>query len=206
MLAVDRKDYADLFSTVEHDIICGDVPAAAIRLHFIRHDAGGLVPLGKVVDTLISYLTHFCFTSERRAGLGEQARNKLFLEARRLFRQSPTTGQAGELLVYFLIEAVLQAPQILKKMPITTNPNDERKGSDGVHVRWAGDGDLLEVIFAEAKLYESFNNALASAFTSMTDFHNSAAKGLEINYFLNAFSLLDADQQKIISSYVEGGE
>jgi len=204
LLEVDRRDYSSLFSTVEHEITCGEVPAASVRLHFIRHDAGGLVPMGKVVDTLISYITHFCFTSERRADLGEQARNRTFVEAKRLFRKSPTTGQPGELLVYFLIEAVLQAPQVLKKMLITTNPNDERKGSDGVHIRWAAEEDLLEVIFAEAKLHRDFHAAVTDAFLSMTTFHNSATKNLEINYFLNAFSLLSPEQQEVITSYVEG--
>lgn len=204
LLEVDKKDYSNLFSTIEHEITCGEVPAASVRLHFIRHNAGGLIPMGNVVDTLISYITHFCFTSERRTDLGEQARNRTFVEARRLFRTIPTTGQPGELLVYFLIEAVLQAPQVLKKMPLTTNANDERKGSDGVHIRWAGEQELLEVIFAEAKLYKDFGTALANAFASMTDFHNSAAKRLEVNYFLNTFTLLSAEQQRIIASYVEG--
>jgi hypothetical protein len=121
-----------------------------------------------------------------------------------LFRTYPTTGQPGELLVYFLIEAVLQAPQVLKKMLITTNPNDERKGSDGVHIRWAAEGEILEVIFAEAKLYEDFDAALTSAFLSMSDFHNSTTKDLEINYFLNTFSLLSDEQQEVVTSYVEG--
>lgn len=204
LLEVDKKHYSELFSTIEHEISCGEVPPASVRLHFVRHDAGGLVSIGKVVDTLISYITHFCLTSARRAGLGEQARNRAFVEARRLFRDSPTSGQPGELLVYFLIEAVLQAPQVLKKMLITTNPNDERKGSDGVHIRWAPGGEVLEVIFAEAKLHKDFTAALASAFASMTDFHNSATKDLEINYFLNTFPVLNAEQQKVISSYVEG--
>ena len=206
LLEVDKKDYSDLFSTVEHEITCADVPAASIRLHFVRHNAGGRAPINKVVDTLVSYITHFCFTAERRAGLGEQARNRNFVKAKKLFRKSPTTGQPGELLAYFLIEALLQAPQILKKMPLTTNPNDERKGSDGVHARWVGENDLLEIIFAEAKMHQNFSAALTSAFASMTDFHNSETKDLEINYFLAAFSLLDAEQQKVIESYVEGEE
>lgn len=204
LLEVDKKDYSDLFSTIEHEISCGEVPATSIRLHFIRHDAGGLVPIGKVVEKLITYITHFCFAAERRADLGEQARNKVFLEARKLFRDDPKTGQPGELLVYFLIETVLRAPQILKKMLITTNPKDERKGSDGVHIRWTDNDELLEVIFAEAKLYKDFDAALTSAFTSMTDFHNSATKDLEIHHFLNTFSLLTPEQQAIITSYVEG--
>ncbi len=60
------------------------------------------------------------------------------------------------------------------------------------------------MIFAEAKLHKDFTAALASAFASMTDFHNSATKDLEINYFLNTFPVLNAEQQKVISSYVEG--
>jgi uncharacterized protein DUF1837 len=206
LLEVNKNDYSALFSTVEHTIACGKIPAASVRLHFIRHDAGGLVPMGKVVETLITYITHFCFTSERRAGLTEQQRNRVFMEAKKLFRKNPTTGQPGELLVYFLIEAVLQAPQVLKKMPMTTNPNDERKGSDGVHVRWAGDGEgaLLELIFAEAKMHKDFAAALASAFVSMTDFHNSATRDLEISYFLNAFSLLTSEQRQTLTSYIDG--
>jgi hypothetical protein len=46
LLEVDTKDYLDLFSTVEHEISCGKVPAASVRLHFIRHDAGGLILVG----------------------------------------------------------------------------------------------------------------------------------------------------------------
>jgi Cap4 SAVED domain len=104
LLEVDKKDYSSLFSTVEHEITCGEIPAASVRLHFMRHDAGGLIQMNKVVDTLISYITHFCFTAERRTGLGEQARNKAFIEAKKLFRKSPTTGQPGELLVTSLLK------------------------------------------------------------------------------------------------------
>lgn len=204
LLEVNRQDYADLFSTVQHDVACGGVPATSIRLNFIRHDAGGAVPLGRVVDTLVSYITHFCFAAVKRSGLSEQARNRAFVEAQRLFRKDPSSGQVGELLVYFLIESVLGAPQVLKKMPITTNPNDERKGSDGVHVRWSTDGQRLEVIFAESKLHKSFTSALSGAFKSMDDFHNSATKRTEVNHFLNDYRLLDSTQREVLLSYIEG--
>jgi len=203
-LEVDKGDYSALFATVEHEISCKEIPPTSLRLHFIRHDAGGLVPMGRLVNTLITYITHFCLTSQRRNGLGEKERNRAFLEARRLFRESPTSGQPGEVLIYFLIEAVLQAPQVLKKMLLTTNPNDERKGSDGVHVRWVGDKEQLEVLFAEAKLHQDFASAVKSAFVSMTDFHNSATKELEVHYFLNAFSLLDQRQREFLKVYIEG--
>src|SRR5205807_8940680 len=116
----------------------------------------------------------------------------------------PNSGQPGELLVYFLIEAVLQAPQVYKTMLITTNTNEERKGSDGVHVRWTNRGEQLELIFAEAKLHKNFGQALASAFECMTEFHDSATKNLEINYFLNTFTVLKPEQQTAVQEYIEG--
>jgi hypothetical protein len=204
LLEVNPSDHAKLFSSIDHEISCQDTPAASIRLHFVRHDAGGLINLSKVIETLLSYLTQFCMRAERREGLTEQARNVAFLEARKLFRKSRKSGQLGELLVYFLIESVLRAPQVLKKMPLTTNPEVERHGSDGVHIRWAGEEENLEVIFAESKLFKDFGAALGSAFKSIDGFHNSSAKSLEIKYFLTAFSLLTPEQQLIISSYVEG--
>jgi hypothetical protein len=157
-----------------------------------------------VVETLLSYITHFCLKAQRRKGLNEKERNIAYREARKLFRKHLKSGQPGELLVYFMIEAVLKAPQVLKKMPITTSTEDERKGSDGVHARWIKEDGELEVIFAEAKLHGDFAAAIKDAFKSMSSFHDSETKDHEINYFLNAFSLLPEDQQKLLRSYVEG--
>ncbi|MGF1747094.1 DUF1837 domain-containing protein [Vibrio minamisatsumaniensis] len=53
-------------------------------------------------------------------------------EARKLFRhpeidsENPDrTGEAGELLLFFLIEAILGAPQMVSKMELKTNHKDD---------------------------------------------------------------------------------
>jgi len=42
------------------------------------------------------------------------------------------------------------------------------------------------------------------SFESITGFHESTAKELEISHFLNAFSLLSSEQQQFVVSYMEG--
>jgi len=126
------------------------------------------------------------------------------MQARDLFRLTDKTGQVGELLIYFLIEAVLGAPQALKKMPLSTNPMEERKGSDGIHLRWDEADEVLEIIFAESKIWSSFSGALADAFKSIDSFHDSRTKQHEINCFTAGFSALSSDLQERVISYVDG--
>jgi hypothetical protein len=187
-----------------HDVECAGIPPASLRLHYIRHDATGEARFSKVAEIIANYITQFTFSLKRRAGLTELERNNTYRQARKLFRDTPTSGQAGELLVYLFIEAVLGAPQILKKMVITTNPGDERKGSDGVHMRWNEANDLLEVIFAESKLWKNFSGALADAFDSMARFHGSRIKDHEVAIYSNFFSELDETLRQKVISYVDG--
>jgi Cap4 SAVED domain len=128
----------------------------------------------------------------------------MYMKARDLFRLEAGTGQVGELLVYFLLETVLHAPQALKKMLMTSNPREERKGSDGVHLRWHEDTGVLELIFAESKLWKSFSDGLTAAFKSMDEFHDSRTKQLEINTVTAGFLSLSPELQTKVSSYIEG--
>ena len=140
---MQRQEFDKLFSHVTHDLECLHIPSSSLRLHYIHHDATGEPRVKKVAEAIVNYITQYSLSLKRRKGLTELQRNQTFQQARQLFRDTADSGQAGELLVYLFIEAILGAPQILKKMPITTNPNDERKGSDGVHMRWNESDELL---------------------------------------------------------------
>jgi len=204
LIEAQRVDYDANFSHVEHEIVCEEPPSATIRLHFVKADASGEPRFRELARLLVRHITLYCFKAERRRDLPELERNEMFMQARDLFRKTGNSGQVGELLIYFLLETVLNAPQALKKMPMTTNPNEERKGSDGVHLRWDEPAAVLEVIFAESKIWNSFSDALADAFTSMENFHDSRTKQHEVNAFTSGFSGLDPGLQKKVVSYVEG--
>jgi Cap4 SAVED domain len=206
LLEVQRQEFDALFSHVAHTVSCGSIPSASINLHFVIADRSGEPAFRRLATTLVAYITQYCFSAKRRRGLSELERNKTFIEARKLFRKNSSSGQAGELLVYMFIEAVLGAPQVLKKMPIATSTNDERKGSDGVHMRWIKEQQLLEIIYAEAKLWGSFSGALADAFESMSAFHDSKTKEHEINCFSSYFPELDPELQVEVEKYVAGEE
>jgi HamA len=204
LLEAQHSHYDANFSHVEHEITCDEPPNATIRLHFVKSDASGEPRFQELARLLARYITLYCFKAERRKDLLELERNEMFMQARDLFRSSENSGQAGELLVYFLLETVLNAPQALKKMLMTTNPREERKGSDGVHLRWIEEAGILEIIFAESKIWKSFPSALADAFASMEKFHDSRTRQHEINAFTSGFSNLDQQLQEKIVSYVEG--
>lgn len=204
LVEVQRSDYEANFSCVAHEIVCSGPPPATIRLHFVKADASGEPRFSELARLLARYITHYCFRAERRRDKSETERNEIFMRARDLFTRSANSGQVGELLIYFLLETVLEAPQVLKKMPLTTNPNEERKGSDGVHLRWDAITGVLEIIFAESKLWKSFSDALRDAFESIERFHDSRTKQHEINAFTSGFSALTDDAQQRIVSYIEG--
>jgi Cap4 SAVED domain len=203
LLEVQPKHFDGVFARVEHQCQCTGVASASLCLHFVRHDATGEQNSAGVIKVLLGYITQYCLSSEKRKDLDEFDRNLNNLKARELFRNSPNSGQAGEFLAYLFIESVLKAPQVLKKMPLTTNTEDERKGSDGVHIRMTDDG-LMELIFAEAKLVANFSGALSKAFTSMKTFHTSGAKLLEKTYFTSSFGELPTAIQADVVSFFEG--
>jgi hypothetical protein len=197
-------DYAANFGHLEHTIAFEAPPAASLRLHFVKTDASGQPRFRELAYLLAKYITTYCFTAERRKDLKEQERNEMYMQARDLFRRTANSGQLGELLIYFLLETVLKAPQALKKMPLTTNPKEERKGSDGVHLLWDEPSQVLELIFAESKIWKSFSSALTDAFESMESFHDDRAKQHEVNVITSGFSALDPKIQEKVAAYVEG--
>jgi hypothetical protein len=153
---------------------------------------------------LVRYITMYCFEALRRKDLDPVEQNALFMEARDLFRKAGKSGQAGEMLIYFLLEAVLKAPQALRKMPLSTNPKEERKGSDGVHIKWNSDLQILDLFFAEAKIWATFSTALDDVFASVKKFHEGGMKQHELNLLTNHFTALDDDTQEKILSYIDG--
>jgi hypothetical protein len=204
LLEAREQDYKTHLTNVGSPQICGEDIAASVRLHFVIPDANGEPRFRELARMLVNYITMYCFDALKRKELDEVQHNALFVEARELFRKSERSGQAGEMLVYFLMEAVLKAPQALRKMSITTNPELERNGSDGVHLTWNSAEEILEIYFAESKIWEDFGAALKAAFASVEKFHEDDLKQHELNLFATNFRVLDSELQEKIRSYIDG--
>lgn len=88
--------------------------------------------------------------------------------AKEKFRPGHPQGQLGELLLFNFIQFFFKAPPLLRKMPITTNPNLERNGADAIHYKIQDGVDTF--ILGESKCYKSeykFNQALQESISSI---------------------------------------
>ncbi len=86
------------------------------------------------------------------------AYSELLNRARKKFRKSNLQGQFSELLLSNLLQHYYRAAPLLRKMPITTNPETERNGADAIHVAREGDGYRLYL--GEAKTYNRKQHSL----------------------------------------------
>ncbi|HAH1155089.1 TPA: DUF1837 domain-containing protein [Escherichia coli] len=104
------------------------------------------------------------------------------------------------------MEAVLGAPQLVAKMELKTNSNDEVKGSDGIHVRWNEQDKLVDLYFGEAKLYKKVSSALDEALKSISSFHESEMYKHEFNIVTKFFKYANDEIKNAISELIVSGE
>ncbi|MDO6452482.1 DUF1837 domain-containing protein [Neptunomonas phycophila] len=211
--SVDPIDYEDCIGVLEHEYTIEGV-AAKVRMHYIKFDGNGRPMIKALANMLYTYIIDYCLAARNRPDtLSSRQSAILIKEARGLFRhpeitaESPDkTGEAGELLLYFLMEAVLKAPQMVSKMELKTNHKDEVKGSDGIHARFDSDSGLVEFFFGESKLYSESSSAIAEAINSVEQFHEIEMYQHEFSMVTKHFKHADEDTKNAISSLIISGE
>jgi len=151
---------------------------AVVRWHRIGHEVTLDKPdTEKLIDKLILLLIDFACTRKERddavlslSNTGSaQAFAALQEKARRLFTTSTTTGEVGELMLYFLAEHLLKYPQVLCKFRLKTNPSVHAHGADGVHASVDPATGHLRLHWGEAKLYQNLGAAVEDCFSSLSE-------------------------------------
>lgn len=211
--SVNPSDLSKCISVVEHDLKITGVETT-IRFHYLKFDGNKKPMVKALANTLYTYIIDYCLSSKNRdEALTTQQSALLVKEARGLFRHpeitetSPDkTGEAGEALLYFLMEAVLKAPQMVSKMELKTNHKDEVKGSDGIHARWNSELGIVDFYFGESKLYQSVSDALNSALKSVNDFHEIKMYEHEFNMVTKHFKYADEEVKQEVSDLFINGE
>ncbi|MFP1837197.1 DUF1837 domain-containing protein [Lonsdalea quercina] len=179
-VSVKKKDFDACIDVVEHSF-CIKSLCAQVRFHHLKFDGNGRPMVKALAEKLYEYIIDYCFSMQDRVEpLSSQQWLALAKQARSLFRHpkitddSPDkTGEAGETLLFFLMEAIIGAPQLVAKMELKTNSNDEVKGSDGIHIKWNEKDKIVDFYFGESKLYQKISSAMDSALKSIDDFHTN---------------------------------
>ncbi|WP_019531309.1 HamA C-terminal domain-containing protein [Dasania marina] len=211
--SVNLDDYNNCLGVLEHEHTV-DGLSAQIRMHYIKLDGNGRPMVKALAKMLYTYIIDYCIAARNRPELlTAQQSAKLIKQARDLFRhpditdESPDkTGEAGELLLYFLIEAVLNAPQVVSKMELKTNHKDEVKGSDGIHARFNQDTGLVDFFFGESKIYKESSSAIADAIKSIDQFHDIEMYQHEFTMVTKHFKYADEKIRGAISDLIIHGE
>ncbi|ARM83160.1 HamA C-terminal domain-containing protein [Marinobacter salarius] len=75
-------------------------------------------------------------------------------------------GEIGELTLFIILEAYLEAPKIASKMRLKTSDSMHVHGSDALHAT-LGENDILTVILGESKFHKQASNARKDAIESI---------------------------------------
>lgn len=148
-----------------------------VRTHFIAHDANGVPAVEQLAGAMAAATMDFCIPRskiERAVAEFEETKStsaivSLQEQARNLFVKSESSGEGGELLLFLLMERVLQRPQLISKMALKTNTEVHVHGSDGIHASLDDDG-VLNLFWGESKLYKSSSAAFRDCFESIAPY------------------------------------
>jgi hypothetical protein len=91
-------------------------------------------------------------------------------KAKVLFTGLDKTGEFGEMLLYTLVQEILELPQLISKMSLKTSGKLHYQGADGIHVKFDPKDETLALYWGESKMEKSLNDAVKHCFESLKGF------------------------------------
>ena len=164
------------FLPIFEDTVTVPETSTLVRTHFLAHDVNGAPAMDALAGAMAHAAVDFCIPRSRIKEAyadyldtgSADAMMRLNEQARDLFVKSENSGEGGELLLFLLLERVLQRPQLISKMALKTNTQVHVHGSDGIHADLT-DG-VLDLYWGESKLYHSSSEAFKDCFQSIAPY------------------------------------
>ncbi|MEL4893647.1 DUF1837 domain-containing protein [Xanthomonas protegens] len=211
-LSANKEKLESLITSVEHEEQI-DGLTAVTHMKFLKFDGNGIPLIKALAELMFQHAIDYCLNArDRPAQLTAQDSMRISKAARKLFVHPPATdedpdqtGEAGELLLYILIEAILGAPQVVAKMELKTNPSLEVNGSDGIHMTWSESDGLVDVYFGESKIYQDLGAALAAAIKSIDSFHEEDILRHEFLLVTKQFKYAHPEVQDFVTNLMSDG-
>ncbi len=138
-----------------------------------------------LVDLLGNNLYYFALSrTEIQKLIDNKQFDTLIKRTKNKFRNyTSNEGELGEVMLYCLLEAHLNAPKILTKLELKTANNDYVKGADGVHLLKV-DKENYQLILGEAKLDSKLKQGVYDAFDSISKLLKDGNKKLDFEFDL----------------------
>jgi hypothetical protein len=131
----------------------------------------------ELINKLGNILYYFALSRKQINELKrEEKLNDLISKSKKKLRKhSVNDGELGEILLFCLLEAHLNAPKILTKLELKTAANDYVKGADGVHLLKLDEANY-QLILGESKLNSNISKGISEAFGSIDKLLKSQEK------------------------------
>ena len=213
-LAGDFSRLRPRLKTVSTSASCG-LPSVTLHVHYPAFRSGGPT-MADFIDVLLQFISRFALPRAERnrafAMLQTKSFEEIELESNRLRNKAVRTfirahevterqGEAGELILYLLTEWIIEAPQVLAKMSLKTNPNMPVHGADGVHVKYNPARDSIRFYFGESKMQPSLGAALRGAAKSIAKAVREEETRYEVDLVtthIDATGLSEAEKQSLL--------
>jgi hypothetical protein len=138
-----------------------------LDFHFIKFSPNHVRKEHDLIKALVAHIVTYTLKEPKIREMLADPVNTAVHDAMGLFTQRDASGEAGELLLYVLMELFLRAPQILAKMSLKTSAKLEYNGADGVHFRYNGPDQPLDIYLGESKIWETASSAIDDALDSI---------------------------------------
>lgn len=130
-----------------------------------------------LIKFILRKVVYYVLQKKEYAGAEFEDVRDLIIKAERTFSMGSKSGEAGELLLFLLLEAN-DIIQLFSKMNLKTSANMPIHGVDAVHIQVENE---IKLHFGHSKMYEDFTIALDSALDDVERFQTNPMKQTELN-------------------------
>lgn len=166
---------------------------------------------GQIIDFCIPYRERIEILKKIEETHDSKYALELSDKAKRLFirakKQQYSSGEPGELILFILLETILNAPQIVSKMYLKTSVNMPVHGADAIHVAYNNDAGMLCLYWGESKLHKQISSALSDTCVSIENFITGKETGppreRDLQIIRDHISIADGEMKKALLKYLD---
>lgn len=171
------KGEGEIFSRIEKIGVNLDVDGTEAKAYCysLKLDAQGNLRINDLIEFVTSKLIDYSIPKklqdEAREELNRTGSTSKIIElskrAKYLFTDLEKTGEFGEMLLYILVQEILELPQLISKMSLKTSGQLHYQGADGIHVKYDKSDESLSLYWGESKMEKTIYSGLKNCFDSL---------------------------------------
>jgi hypothetical protein len=177
-------------------------------LHFVKHGPTGAPMFYELAEVLWQQAARYALSVQTARGIqlvSDPDTDAIIMKnVRSLFMSAPGENEAGEILLFLLVESLHRAPQVVCKMETKHDPSTRVPGASGIHARWEETDSSLALILSKARLHASLGQALDDLLQEIPKLQDREQQKREFQFVTSNYRFLDQESKSSILRYTLG--